>query len=109
MTKKKAINILFELSGEHPELPFAELEAVLNALYRDFDRGKLKFINGFAMVEIRDHSVKLIEKLASFLPPSVVRSGLMVCIISVRGETANKKNIVQRSAYSVQKPGTATH
>ena len=64
MTKKKAINILFELSGEHPELPFAELEAVLNALYRDFDRGKLKFINGFAMVEIRDHSVKLIEKLA---------------------------------------------
>ncbi len=93
MNKTTTNNLLFDLSGEHPELPMAELEAVLGALCKDFDIGDLEVINRLAFFETKDHSPGLIEKLANRL--SMCRG-----IFEVAASRSNWQKVIRSSPRS---------
>lgn len=65
MTKK--YRLLFELSGEHSELPNAELLSVLETLLNKFDSNVLRVDDRFVIIETDGYSSETIRKLCNRL------------------------------------------
>lgn len=64
--------LLFELSGEHPVLPYAELEAVISAYakkdnFKDFKISTYQATDRLAIIEVSEFSNSLIVKLSNRL------------------------------------------
>ena len=64
---KNKSTLLFELSGEHPELPLAELESILPRSFRDFDAENVTGNSQLVKFETTECSGEVIAELAQRL------------------------------------------